>query len=70
MPIFEFVCQKCNHQFEELFLPHDNHPVICPKCSGKNVTKIMSAGAIRPNGIPTGSGGFSQPSCSPAAGGG
>jgi hypothetical protein len=33
------------------------------------VEKLMSAGAVRPHGIPTGSGGFQPPPCKPSAGG-
>ncbi|RPJ80030.1 MAG: zinc ribbon domain-containing protein [Deltaproteobacteria bacterium] len=70
MPIFEFVCKKCNHRFEELFLGSENRKSVCPNCHSRSVEKLMSAGAIRPNGIPTGAGGFSPPPCKPAASGG
>ena len=32
----------------------------------KDVIKLMSAAAVRPQGIPTGSGGFKEPACKPS----
>jgi putative FmdB family regulatory protein len=69
MPIYEFQCNTCGHHFDRLMFPSDNTEIECPKCSSKNVKKLISAGTFRPNGIPTGSGGFKAPSCSPSAGG-
>ncbi len=69
MPIYEFICKKCSHQFETLFLSSDDPTPVCPECSNKTVEKLMSAGSVRPNGIPTGSGGFDAPSCAPSGGG-
>ncbi|MBS3757106.1 MAG: zinc ribbon domain-containing protein [Desulfobacterales bacterium] len=66
MPIYEFVCEECNHQFEELVLASDKKPPKCPKCESERVKKMLSACGIRPHGIPTGSGGFKSPSCSPS----
>lgn len=69
MPIFEYCCQTCGHQFEQLVFSSDTTPMVCPKCHAGDVCKLMSAGAIRPNGIPTGSGGFTPPACKPSTGG-
>lgn len=68
MPIYEFVCGQCDHQFEVLFLSADEEMPECPKCGHRGVEKIMSAGSFRANGIPTGSGGFKAPSCAPSGG--
>lgn len=66
MPIYEYICDECNHEFEELTLsPHDPPPQ-CPECSKPNVRKLMSCGWVRPNGIPTGGGGFKPPACKPS----
>ncbi len=63
MPIFEYICKKCDCQFEQLFLtPNDPLPQ-CPKCGGKKLRKLVSAGSIRPQGVPTGSGGYKPPAC-------
>jgi len=69
MPIYEYVCDKCNHCFEYLVFSNNDPLPECPKCRKKKVKKLMSAGAVRPRGIATGSGGFKQPSCAPSGGG-
>ncbi len=63
MPIFEYRCNACNHSFEQLVFISDAENPECPECNSKDVQKLMSAGAIRPNGIPTGKGGFTPPAC-------
>jgi len=68
MPIFEFVCKKCNNQFEKLVFLTDELVPICPKCKSKDVIKLISAGNFRAHGIPSGSGGFKAPSCAPTGG--
>ena len=40
----------------------------CPKCQCEDVQKLMSAGCVRAQGIPTGSGGFKGPACKPSGG--
>jgi putative FmdB family regulatory protein len=69
MPIFEYQCQACCHQFEQLMFASDTRAPICPSCNCDDVHKLISAGSVRPQGIPTGSGGFAPPSCKPSAGG-
>ena len=41
MPIFEFRCQACGHEFEKLVFGSD--PVECPNCQQQQVEKLMSA---------------------------
>jgi putative FmdB family regulatory protein len=66
MPIHEFTCEECNHEFEYLILsPKDPDPQ-CPKCGKQKLKKLMSAGCVRPQGIPSGSGGFAPPKCAPS----
>ncbi len=73
MPIHEFECGKCGFHFEYLILSAGDNPSKCPECRSKKVNKLISAGSFRPQGIPTGSGGFEPPACSstgcPSAGG-
>jgi putative FmdB family regulatory protein len=69
MPIYEYQCKACCHTFEQLTFSSDSEPPACPACNCGNVEKLMSAGAVRPNGIPTGSGGFTPPACRPSPGG-
>jgi putative FmdB family regulatory protein len=69
MPIFEFQCNACGHQFEQLVFTSDTEPPVCPACGCGDVQKLMSAGSVRPKGIPTGRGGFNPPACKIPAGG-
>ena len=69
MPIFEYQCNACCNTFEQLVFASDSEPPSCPACNCADVRKLMSAGSVRPNGIPTGGGGFEPPACKPAAGG-
>ncbi|MCG2751965.1 MAG: hypothetical protein L6301_08975 [Desulfobacteraceae bacterium] len=46
----------------------DRKNPVCPECSHKKVKKLMSAGSVRPQGIPSGSGGFALPKCAHAGG--
>lgn len=67
MPIYEYVCCQCDHQFEQLVFHSDESDPVCPKCNGQQVQKLMSAGSFRAHGIPKGSGGFKAPACSSPA---
>ena len=69
MPIFEYQCKACCHLFERLVFSSDTDAPVCPSCQCTDVEKLMSAGAVRPNGIPTGSGGYNAPACKPSPGG-
>ncbi|GBC63742.1 zinc ribbon domain-containing protein [Desulfonema ishimotonii] len=70
MPIYEYECQKCGHRFERLMLSCDDPAPECPECHAPDVQKQMSSGAVRPHGIPKGSGGFTPPSKPCESGGG
>ena len=41
MPVFEYVCQGCDHRFEILVL-NGNSEVTCPKCQSANLRKLFS----------------------------
>lgn len=69
MPIYEYQCNKCCTTFEEIVFSSDETLPSCPECCNKEVTKLLSAGAIRATGIPSGSGGFAGPACKPSGGG-
>jgi putative FmdB family regulatory protein len=36
MPIFEYICKECNHEFEALVFGRDK--AICPKCKSKSLS--------------------------------
>lgn len=69
MPIYEYECNKCTKIFETITFAgdRDDNPK-CPHCDTDDVKKIMSAGAIRPDGIPKGKGGFAPPACGSGCG--
>ncbi|MEM6710630.1 MAG: zinc ribbon domain-containing protein [Pseudomonadota bacterium] len=50
MPIYEFICAECAHEFESLQRLSDPPPAECPACGGGPVTKKVSAAAFRLKG--------------------
>jgi len=53
MPIFEYICNSCGNEFEELVFDPDECPA-CPKCQSAETGKLMSAvrskvGGFRPD---------------------
>ena len=45
MPVYEYQCQGCRHQFTVALTitEHDKLKVECPKCKNKKVEQRMSA---------------------------
>lgn len=62
MPLYEFSCDKCGKNFEELVFGEE--AVSCPHCGATSVRKLLSACARRARG---GSGDFDT---APVSGGG
>lgn len=51
MPIYEFRCAGCKHEFEALCRVGSNGKgIACPKCSGKRLNRLMSTFAARSGG--------------------
>jgi putative FmdB family regulatory protein len=48
MPIFEYVCQKCHHQFEALV--YGNQKAECPKCHTTKLDPQLSVFAVSAKG--------------------
>jgi len=46
MPIYEFICQKCCHQFESLVRLGGEKGVTCPQCRSGEVKKLCSSFGI------------------------
>jgi putative FmdB family regulatory protein len=44
MPLYEYACGKCNHEFEALVFPGDE-AVECPKCQARRVERRLSVPA-------------------------
>jgi len=67
MPIFEFHCQGCGCDFEQLVFS-STEAVSCPKCKGDKVERLMSCCAHKSSGgkfVSSGGGG----GCASCAGG-
>jgi putative FmdB family regulatory protein len=46
MPIYEYRCEQCGAQFEELTSSADATQVRCRQCSGRRVKRLLSAFAV------------------------
>ncbi len=46
MPIFEYVCNACGHQFEFLKLPATTAAPSCPACQSPNLERLLSGFAL------------------------
>ena len=65
MPIYEFVCENCGHEFEELVMSSDNKKCKCPKCKKRKVKKLISTVCTRSAGSEAGSKGKQSDNCAP-----
>ncbi len=50
MPIYEYRCQQCNHQFENLQKMSDPVLTECPACHTPNLRKLISAAGFQLKG--------------------
>lgn len=46
MPMYEYVCEKCRHEFEQIQSFHDEALKECPECGGAIRRVISSVGVI------------------------
>ncbi len=46
MPIYEFICEECEHAFEKL-VPSSRARIHCPRCESRKVTKQFSTFAFK-----------------------
>ena len=42
MPIYEYRCENCKYEFEELIFPDEPSIEDCPKCKEKEVRQLIS----------------------------
>lgn len=42
MPLYEFRCTKCGHEFEQIVFSSDNEPMKCPKCRVPKLERLLS----------------------------
>ena len=49
MPIYEFKCNSCGHDFDivESFQEHDKHKEKCPKCKSEDIERVLSAANVQ-----------------------
>jgi putative FmdB family regulatory protein len=46
MPLYEYLCKKCGHRFEEIKKFSDVQPKKCPECGGA-IEQVISAPAVQ-----------------------
>ena len=48
MPLFDYRCQSCAHEFEVLIRPasHGDPPPSCPACGNQNLERLLSTFAL------------------------
>ena len=62
MPIYEYICNTCEHKFEQLVVSsNDNNEPACPECGSTNVKKVISA----PTSLSINLAGDPAPACNP-----
>ena len=44
MPLFEYRCGECRHEFEALVTA--SRPAVCPKCASRTLEKQLSVFAV------------------------
>jgi len=50
MPIYEYVCDACNHEMEALQKMSDDALKTCPSCGKDDLKKLISAAGFRLKG--------------------
>jgi putative FmdB family regulatory protein len=48
MPVYEFLCRKCDKEFTQVmsFAEYERHDVRCPKCKSKDVEQALSSVSV------------------------
>jgi len=46
MPLFEFRCRGCGHEFEALVRPQDASPPRCASCQGTDLERLLTTFAV------------------------
>lgn len=50
MPIYEYECPSCHHQFDVLQKIHDEPIKLCPKCGKNDAVRLVSAAGFQLKG--------------------
>jgi len=68
MPIYEYICQNCEHEFEALrSMSQADLAMTCAKCGSENLKRKISVFFAESGGSAVS--GMSEPSCGSCAGG-
>jgi putative FmdB family regulatory protein len=46
MPLFDFRCKNCQHEFEALVRPQDAQVPVCPSCGSRDLERLLSSFAV------------------------
>src|SRR5262245_40322960 len=46
MPLFDFRCRSCGHEFEALVRPQDAAPPACPSCKSADLERQLATFAV------------------------
>jgi putative FmdB family regulatory protein len=46
MPLYDFHCRTCGHDFEALVRPQDSGPAPCPSCGGSDLDRQLPTFAV------------------------
>lgn len=70
MPMYEFICQGCQAEFEELVFSAEEE-VACPSCQSVDIKKKIALFAFKSSGkfVSAQQGGSSCSGCTPGPGG-
>ena len=50
MPIYEYQCPACGHQFDHWQKVSDKQPTVCPECGKDGLQKLVSAPSFQLKG--------------------
>ena len=50
MPIYEYQCTHCQHQFDVIQKMNEDPIKLCPQCSQQSVVKLVSAAGFQLKG--------------------
>jgi putative FmdB family regulatory protein len=46
VPLYDFHCRACGHDFEALVRPQDAGGPVCPSCGGRDLERLLSTFAV------------------------
>lgn len=67
MPIYEYKCEKCGHEFEEIIIG-SGEDVVCPSCGSGETGRLMSCCRHKNGGAPAGLGEAPSAAAAPSGG--